>query len=167
MIRHPTRGFTLIELLLYIGTAVVLLSILSVFISGMFSARVKHQAIQEVDGSGFQILTQLTHAIRDAQDVVAPLIGTASTSVTLTRTQPEYDPTTVYLASTTLYMKEGNSTPVMMHGPHIRMTDLRFTNSAQDQTPGLVTFQFTLHHSGNRQEFDYSKTFYGSAALRQ
>lgn len=164
---HNKNGFTLMELLLYISSAALFLFILSLLLSSMISARIKHQTIQEVENTGVQIMMQLTHAIRNADAVNSPASGVESDELSLSNADNNLNPIIFNTADGELHIKEAGNAPVALHDTEVAISDMHFQNTSYEGTPEIISFQFTLSKTGGRQEFNYSRTFYGSAALRQ
>lgn len=56
-----------------------------------------------------------------------------------------------------------------LYNSRVTVSNLTFTNLTRAGTPGNVRIQFTLTHinPSGRNEYDFSKTFYGSASLRK
>ena len=141
------QGFTLIELLLYIGIVSVIIASVSVFLFIILQSDVKNQAITEVEQQGAQMMQRITHKIRNAESVNFPSPGQSSVNLSL---------------------NTGNINISDFTFSEVVVSDLIFTNLSKDNTPGIIRVQFTFDYNNpeNRQEYDYSKTFYGSASLR-
>lgn len=141
------EGFTLIELLLYISIVGVILASVSVFFFIILQSEVKNQAIVEVEQQGAQMMQRITHKIRNAGSINSPLPGQSSASISLD--------TGSFNISDFVF-------------PEVSASNLIFKNLSKSDTPGIIQVQFTLSYNNpeNKQEYDYSKTFYGSASLR-
>jgi len=162
------RGFTLIELLLYLGLAAVMMLTLAVFFSTMISARVKNQAIAEVEEQGAQILDIITQEVRNADAINSPAAGGSATSLSLDTVLAWSDPTVFDITSGVIRMKQGNGTTTALTNGRVTASGLTFQNLSRSATTGAIRITFTLSHvnPAGRNEFEYSKTFYGSASLR-
>ena len=57
---------------------------------------------------------------------------------------------------------------IALTNSRIVASNLTFTNLSRAGTPGTIRIQFTLTHinPSGRNEYNYNKTFYGSASLR-
>lgn len=141
------QGFTLIELLLYVSIVGVIIASVSVFLFITLQSRVKNQAIVEVEQQGAQMMQRITHEIRNAEIIISPSPGQSSANLSL---------------------NTGNFNIADFAFPEITASNLIFRNLSKNDTPGIIQVQFILSYNNpeNRQEYDYSKTFYGSASLR-
>lgn len=166
---HP-RGFTLIEILLYVASAGVTLLVTANALLMVLDARAKHQAIAEVNDTGALVLERVLQTIRNAEDVTAPAAGTSASSLTLDVADAAADPTAFDLSGGAIRSAEGVSSPVpLSNALRVTASGLTFTNLSAADTPGSVRVQFTLDavNPSGRNAFSFSRTFYGSASLRQ
>lgn len=170
---HTTNvqhGFTLIELLLYIGISSIMLLVISVFLSILIESRIKNQTIAEVEQQGLQVIETITQIARNAESINAPIQSTSALSLSLDVITPGNDPTVFDLLSGIIRMSEGSlGSPVSLTNVRVIASGLIFQNLSLTGTPGTVRMQFTLTHinPSNRNEYSFTKTFIGSATLRQ
>ena len=162
-------GFTLIELLLYVGIASIMLLITSLFLSTLLQSRIKNQTISEVEQQGLQVMQIITQATRNAENISTPSIGASASSLTLEVLTGANDPTVFDLSGSTISITEGASSAILLTNSRVTASGLTFQNLSRSATPGTVRIQFTLTHVNpeGRNEYDFSRTFYGSASLRQ
>ena len=141
------QGFTLIELLLYISIVGTIAVSISTFLFIILQSDVKNRAIVEVEQQGAQMMQRVTHKIRSAESISFPASGQSGANLSL---------------------NNGGFNSSDFTFPKVAVSNLIFTNLSKDNTPGIIRVQFTLSHNNpeNKQEYDYSKTFYGSASLR-
>lgn len=167
-LKIPRSGFTLIELLLYVTLAGIMLTATSVFLAEILESRVRNQAINEVEGTARHIIQTITQTLRNAEAVNSPSIGASSSSLSLNVLAAPNDPTIFDLSSGVLRVAEGAGAPVALNGILVTVSSLTFYNLSRSSTPGTVRAEFTLAHRNpeNREEYDYSKTFYASGTLR-
>ncbi len=164
----PSRGFTLVELLLYsiiVGTIVLSMAVL---LSLLMQSRVKNQVVAEVEQQGFQVMQLITQTARNAEAVNSPSQGASASSLSLDVVTAANDPTVFDLSGNTIRIKEGSATAISLTNSLIIASDLLFENLSYTDTHGTIRIQFTLTHvnSSGRNEYDYVKTFYGTATLR-
>lgn len=166
--RTRQRGFTLIELLLYVSIVGSLLTAVVMFFATTVDSRVKNQSISEVNQQGTAALEYVASTIRDATSITAPAMGTSAASLTLVVASGSLSPTIFDLSGTTLQVKEGAAAAVPLTNNKVQISGLTFKNLSRASTPGVVQVSFTLSrvNAGNRNEYDYQKTFTTSAALR-
>ncbi len=162
------NGFTLIELLLYLAIVPFILLSISAFFYIFPEARVKNQTIMEVEEQGAMIMDLITQIIRNAETINAPLAGSSTSSLSLDVVNAALDPTLFDLSGSTLRITEGAGSPVALTNSRVVVSGLTFQNLSRPSTPGIVRVQFTLQYANpeGRYEYQYQKTFYGSAAIR-
>jgi len=161
-------GFTLIELLLYVSIAGVIFLAGSTFLFLILQSRVKNQTIAEVEQQGIQVLQIITQSIRNAEGINSPPSGSGASSISIDVPSAPNDPTVFDLAAGVVRIKEGTGSPISLTSTSVTASDVTFENLSRVGTPGVIRIQFTLTRATltGRNEYDYSKTFYGSASLR-
>lgn len=162
------KGFTLVELLLYFGLAAIMILVIATFFGTMLGARVQNQVIAEVEQQGVAVLQRVTQTIRNADSITSPTIGVSAASLTLDMVPVAVDPTVFDISSGVIRITEGAGSAVALTNSRVTASALTFQNLSQASTPGTVRIQFTLTHlnPSSRQEYNYARTFYGSASLR-
>lgn len=168
MKKIPNHGFTLIELLLYVSILGAMILSVSAFLPLFMESRVKNQTISEVEQQGVQMMQATTQTVRNATTINTPTQGLSSTSLSVNVADSAKNPTIFDLSSGVIRMKEGGGSPVSLTNLKVVVSNLSFQNLSRTDTPGTVRIQFTITHvnPGGRQEYNFSKTFYGSATLR-
>ncbi|PKL72744.1 hypothetical protein CVV26_00595 [Candidatus Kuenenbacteria bacterium HGW-Kuenenbacteria-1] len=163
-----TKGFTLIELLLYISIASIMLLAISIFLFLLLQSRVKNQTIAEVEQQGLAVMQIITQTARNAEAIISPLQGISASSLTLDVIASANDPTIFDLTNGVIKIKEGTGSNVSITNSRVIVSNLSFSNLSRTNTSGIIRIQFTLIHQNlsNRNEYNFSKTFYGSASLR-
>ena len=168
MRNKQSKGFTLVELLLYVGITGTLLLLISPFFLALSESRVRNQVVGEVEQQGLQVMHVMTQAIRNAENINLPIPGVSSPSLSLDVVNVLDDPTMFAISSGALYVTEGSSGEIALSNSRVIVSDLLFQNFSRADTPGIVQVQFTVTHINpeGRNEYNYSKTFYGTASLR-
>lgn len=66
-----------------------------------------------------------------------------------------------------LQIKEGTGTPVSLTNDKVAISNLTFKNLARSGTDGVIQVSFTISrvNTSGKNEYDYQKTFVGSAAI--
>ncbi len=162
-------GYTLIELILYISLFTGMILAISIAFSTFLNSRIKNQTILEVDGEGMQVMQIITQTIRNANGVNFPIIGVNDISLSLSITNPALNPTIFTLSGNEINITEGlNPTVSLTNTSRIIASGLLFKNLSRNLTPDTIGISFTLTHinPSGRNEYNYSRTFYGSASLR-
>ncbi len=157
-------------MILYVAICSVLLFSLSAMFSYLLSSRVKSQAITEVNQQGFFAMHLITSTIRNAKSIDIPTMSNSSSSLSVTAQSPLVSPTVFTTSSSTLFIREASGANVPLTSSRISVSSLLFENvSSASSTDRIIRIRYTLsYRSGSpRQEYAYSKTFTGSATLRQ
>jgi type II secretory pathway pseudopilin PulG len=161
-------GYTLVELLLYVVVVSSLLGAVSFFFSVAVDARIKAETITEVDDQGNALMDDMTRTIRNASSVNSPAAGSNASSVSLVVPTPLLSPTVYSLVGTTLKVTEGAAAAVSLTNSNVDVSGLNFNNLTRSGTPGIIQINFTVSrvNPGNRNVFEYQKTFTSSAELK-
>lgn len=164
------KGFSLVEMLLYVAISSVMLFSLSLLLSFLFGGRVKNQSITDVNQQGLQVMQLITQTVRNAKSVDSPALGATDTSLSLTMSDPLLSPTVFDISSGTVRIKEGSNPLIPLTNSHVTVSSFIFQNiSSTSSTDRIVRLSFTMDHSNpsSRNENSFTKTFTGSATLRQ
>lgn len=166
---HSQSGFTIIELLLYVAISSVILLVISLFLQTLLESRIKNQTIAEVEQQGLQVMQMITQTARNAEAITSPAQGASAATLTLDVITVANDPTIFDLASGVIRITEGTGSAVSLTNSRITASSLTFQNLSLTSTPGTIRIQFTLTHVNpeGRNEYSFTKTFTGSATLRQ
>jgi len=168
---QANRGFTLIELLLYVAISSAILLITSLFLQILLESRVKNQTIAEVEQQGLQVMQLITQTARNAEAIPSPAPSASAASLTLDVITASSDPTIfdLDLLSGAIRIKEGGGAVIPLTNSRVTASALTFQNLSRGSTPGTIRIQFTLTHINpeGRNEYFFTKTFTGSATLRQ
>lgn len=156
------RGFTLIELLLYISIAAIIVFTTASLLQLTLQSRIKNQTIAEVEQEGAQVMQLITQTVRNATAISSPTIGASGTSLSV-------DTTVFDLSSGAVRIKEGVAAAVNLTSSKVTASNLNFQNLSRAGTPNTIRVSFTITYinSSGRNEYDFTKTFYGSAGLRK
>ncbi len=167
---RPFRGgFTLLELLLYFAIVSVMTLVISAFLFSILEARAKSRAIAEVEQQAGNAIQIISRTIRNAENVNFPAPSATSSSLSLDVWDAAKDPAIFDVSGAALRIKEGTGAEIALTSSRVVVSNPVFSNLSRAGTFGVVRVQFTLSYVNpeNRNEYDYSKTFYVSAALRQ
>jgi len=163
------KGFTLVEMVLYVAVCSILLVTISVFLSFLLGARVRSQAMTEVNQQGFQVMSLITQTIRNGRSIEVPSIGSSTSTMSLTTSNTLLNPTLFYVSSTTLYIQEASKASVALTNSRVRVSGLTFQNvSSGSSTEKIMRISYTIEYLNpeGRSEYSFIKTFSGSATLR-
>lgn len=160
-------GYTLIELLLYVALVGAVLTSVTFFFGVTLDARTKNQSILEVNEQGTAVMDIVTQTIRNSNSITVPTIGTSGASLTLVVPTGALSPTVFSLSSGAVQIKEGAGALAPLTSSKVQVSSLTFENVSRASTPGSVQVSFVVSrvNPNNRNEYDYQKTFTGTAEL--
>lgn len=134
----------------------------------LLEARIKNQTIAEVEQQGLQVMQIITQAVRNSTSINSPAQGVSASTLSVDTYTGSNNPTVFDASGGAIRIKEGVGSPISLTNSRIAVSGLTFQNLSRTNTPGLVRIQFTLTYTnvGGRNEYNFSRTFVGSAALR-
>jgi prepilin-type N-terminal cleavage/methylation domain-containing protein len=156
------RGFTLIELLIYIAVLGMMLVGVGGTAWNVMAGGERASVIEEISANGRFALNRITEAVREAEGINSPAIGSATTTLSLVMGDPEKDPTVFSLNDQSLTIKRGGEEEAMdVTSRIVKVTDLEFANVSSTGTPGTVSVKFVLSQrtSSNIQEYMVERRF--------
>ncbi|HEX6258528.1 MAG TPA: prepilin-type N-terminal cleavage/methylation domain-containing protein [Candidatus Saccharimonadales bacterium] len=161
-------GYTLIELLLYITILSSLLLAVSSFFTATASMRVRNQAENDVTAQASAIMERITFTIRNADSITAPTTGATGAQLNLVVPTAGLSPTIFELNGPVLQIREGTGAAVALSSPSVTVSNLQFKNVTKAGTAGSVQVTFTVSkvNAGNREEFNFQRTFTATGTLR-
>lgn len=162
------KGFTLVETLLYVSIISVMLLVFSIFLFLILQSMIKYQTISEVDQQGIQVVQMMTQLIRNAKKINIPVQGATGATLSVDTVDAGKTPTVFNSSGSNVQIKEGTGAIIPLTSSRVVVSGLSFSNLSKTNTPGIIKFQFTLNYVNlsGRNEYNYTKTFYGSAAIR-
>jgi len=156
-----SRGFTLIEVAIYLVIAVFLMSMAINFFILAVNSRIQKESVSGVEQEGQRALSVIIQTVRNGFAIEKPIFGNATSTLIIRNATSSTDITTFNLSGGQIYIT-GSSTaarPLTSNQPAV--SNLLFSNITREGTPGAARIEFTM--TGR----NYSKKFYGSAAIRQ
>lgn len=151
------KGISLVETLVYVAIFSIFVASLLQFSNTLYVARLQGQDIFEVNGQGAQAVGVMTQAIRNANTLSSPEIGTSSSLLSINTTFPilfsEIDGV--------LYVNENGGPLIALTNNKVSVSNLTFSNFSNPGAPDSIQIRFTV--SGN----NYTNNFYGTATLRK
>ncbi len=169
IVSRAHAGFTLLELLLYVSIASSVLLLATMTTISIVDVQMKNVAIAEVEQQGSRALHTVLSTIRNSEDVTFPTAGLASTTATLNVYAVIDDPTRFDVVNGQLRMRRAATAAAMLTTPSVAVTSFVVTNISRPGTPGSARVHVTLRsvNGSGRQLYNYSRTFIGTATLRQ
>lgn len=162
------NGFTLIETLLYLVIVATILGIIAAFFFLMHSIEIKSEIVNEVEYQGSYAMENILYSIRNSEGIVSPGTALSSGTLVLDAYDTNNDPTIIELENNKIKITEGGNPSNFLTSNLVAVSGLSFQNLSYSLTPGIIKVEFTVSYINNsgRNEYDYQKTFYGSASLR-
>lgn len=114
-------------------------------------------------------MSMITQTIRNGRSVQVPSMGTSSSTLSITTLNTLINPTVFSLSSTTIQVKEGSKTALPLTNSRIRVSSLTFENvSSGSSTEKIIRTSYTIDYinPAGRSEYNFSKSFTGSATIR-
>jgi type II secretory pathway pseudopilin PulG len=166
---YVERGFTLVELILYVSIASSILLLATMSAISLLDVRLKNKAIAEVEQQGTHALSTILRVIRNGEAVTFPTPGIASTTLTMNTYTVGEDPTRFEVVNQELRMIRGVTAAVPLTSNRAQVTSFQVMNVSRPGTPGSVRVYLTVRFAqqGAKVLYAYSKTFIGTATLRQ
>lgn len=163
-----SKGFTLVELLLYVTLTGILLTSVSLTYYVVLRTRVKNETVSDIDVVGRMALDRISQTIRNANGITSPSIGSTQSSLTLAVPDSAKNPTVFTLSGGAIMIQEGTGGAVALTPTRMTITSLSFANYGRSGTEGIIRTQFTAARNTTalRNEYQYSKSFSGSASIR-
>jgi len=162
-------GFTLIEFLLYIGLVGIILTVAGAICLNIIFGKAKLMAIEEVSQNARFVMEDIAKKVRNAEAINSPSQGTSATTLSLQMADSAKNPTIFDISGNSVRIQEGIGPIVSLSSSEVIVSNVQFTNISYTDTPGTVRIQMTIKlvNPGNRQEYNFEKTFYTTANIRE
>jgi type II secretory pathway pseudopilin PulG len=158
------KGFTIIELLVYIGIfSVVVVAFVTIFIS-IVRVQSNQSSEVEVESQVQFVLQQIQYYVEQSNLIDLPL-DTATTTLVLETASSSENPTTLTLASGTLYVQQtvGGSLQALS-SQQVTISNLSFTRHTNGTSPDSLSVGFTLSYNTSNTEQTFSQPIETSIA---
>ena len=125
--------------------------------------------ISEVEHQGDMVIQIISQTIRNAEGVNSPSKGGSASLLSLDVVNVSLDPTVFDLNAEVIRVTESVGLAIPLTSDSVHVTSLDFRNLTKNKGFGSIKFQFTIEYDNpaNISDFEYSKTFYATADLRQ
>lgn len=167
---HSQSGTTIVELILYVAIVAGLLVGVGGVSMNMFEAKAKGLAVGEVSLAASHALYVIEESVREAQSITLPLLGNASTSVTLVTAIPSTNPTVIRASGNNIEMIIGANPPILLFPSTLRVSNVQFQNVSYPGVgrQGSVRVSFTIDSGTNtvEQQYRFSGAFASTATIR-
>ena len=142
---YSQRGFTLIELLLYFALAGVMIAVLGSIGLNVLGSRVKVHAQEDIRYEAVQVMEEIRMLIETADDISIQAGPATTTMLSLSMSDPLFDPTTIFLQEGEILVQEGSLLPYSLTGSSITAHTLDFEDRADPDAPyASVSIEFSI-----------------------
>jgi prepilin-type N-terminal cleavage/methylation domain-containing protein len=170
--KNNQRGFTLIELLIYVTIFATMIGAVVGLAVVTSAQKVNSQITADVNYQGEATMAMIIQTVHQATSITSPTAGNSGGSLTLVMPTGSVNPTIFALfndgITNRMRMSEG-STPTnnYLTNGRVSLSGLTFTNMSLSSTKGSVLIKLTLTYrtTSQRQELQFSKSFYGAATI--
>ena len=162
------KGFTLIEAVLYVGISSLVILVISFFLIFLLQTNIKNQTVAEIDSQGLFVVKLISQTIRNSIGANNPIPGENNVALSLEVTDSLKNPTLFFEESGILYIKEGSDERIPLTNSLVFVSGLSFENYSAASLKDSISFSFLLSRINNsgRNEYNYSKNFYGASSTR-
>lgn len=162
------KGFTLIEAILYVGISSLVIFAVSFFLIFLLQINIKNQTVAEIDSQSLFVIRLINQTIRNSINVEGPIPNESDSVLSLEMADSLKNPTDFFTENGVLYIKEGTSERVALTNSLVSLSELIFENYSVNSLKDSISFSFVLSRINNsgRNEYNYSKKFYGAASTR-
>jgi hypothetical protein len=132
-------------------------------------SKVKNEAAMSVEQQGAVVMDKILGDIRRSEGAGYPLPGASNSGLSLVMNVPAESPTVYSYSEGTLKLARGMSSQIDILDQEVYMTSITFNNYSVDDAGDSIRVVFTIAYKNvsGKPEYDYSKTFYGTATTRR
>lgn len=151
-------GYTLIELLIFVAiSAVAVVAFVSILVVAV-RLQASQSASAEVQTESTALLQNIQYYVQNAALVDIPM-DTPTGTLSLRMGTGAIDPTTITLASGTVYIAQGGGAPQPLTSNRIAVSNLAFTRHANPPAHDSVSVTFTATANGPSAQQLFSQAF--------
>ena len=153
---------------MYIALTSIVMLILVGFMTVLFQGRERSRTVTDLDSNAQTIMQEIIQTARNAEVINSPSAGVTASTLSLSVLDGTLDPAVYELSSGNLTVNEGASGPLNLNSETVTVSALSFQNLSRPGTRGIVRIVFTLTYANpsNEPVYNFSRTYYGSAALK-
>lgn len=136
------------------------------------SQRQYNQVVNIVNLQGESVVGLITQTIGNASSITSPSLGSSAATLTLAMPTSSANPTVfnTYNDSKVVHLQINQGSPAVttyLTNSHVTISNLNFSNEGLSSTPGSILVSFTLSYksTSSLEEYNFQKTFYGSASI--
>lgn len=162
------NGFTLFEILLYMGLSILMVVLIGGIGINILSIYNTSQTDTELQYNSTFAVEKIKLIAAEAVSIQWPVAGVSNTTLSLERSLPENNPTTIKLIDGRLVLQEGEKAPVFLTSSHVVVSAVEFSNVTPETSTGSFRFflQFAVSNKKNTLAEPIYKNFYTTVNLR-
>jgi type II secretory pathway pseudopilin PulG len=167
-INKQIKAFTLVEVLLYLALTSIVMLILVGFMTVLYQSGERARTVTELDSVAQTMMQEIIQTVRNAEGINAPAAGMSASTLNLNVFTASLDPTVYSLSGSNLTVTEGAGGAVNLNSESVVVNSVSFQNLSRPGTSGIVRIVLTLtfFNPDNQPVYDFTRTYYGSAALK-
>ncbi|MDP2864354.1 MAG: prepilin-type N-terminal cleavage/methylation domain-containing protein [bacterium] len=165
-------SFTLVEILIYIAVLVIIVLVVSAFLTWSIRSNTKARAMREVSDNARRVIEIMSYEVRGAKSIYTP----TSTSTQLSLETTHYLPlgeTSTYIdfflcgdASTILCLKKESQNSIALTSDRIEVNNLEFILIATTTPSVQINLGINYKNPQNRPEYQASIELRSTVSLR-
>ncbi len=150
------QGFSLIELLVYIA----IFAASSVFLVGMLivftQINLRQKSVNEVNDQVSFVNNTIQRVVRDSS-LISMSSGVSTSTVTLRMASSSLDPTLIYLEDDTIYLKEGELTPIPLTDSNVAVDDFEAVKYSNPGSYSSLQLFLTVSYNTNNEKAEFRR----------
>jgi Tfp pilus assembly protein FimT len=151
------KGFSLIELLIYVAifaaSSVFMVGILIVFTQ----INLRQTAVNEVNNQVSFVKNTIQRNVRNSSIIDVP-VGTSTSTLVLQMASSTLSPTTIYLEEDTVYLKEGDFSPIPLTDSNVVVDSFQVTKYENPGSYSLVQVNLTVSYNTLNEKAKFKRT---------
>ena len=161
-------GVSLVETIIYIGIASIMFVAITSFVILILDSRNRNFAINEVEQQGVYVMNFITQNIRNSVGILNPERGESDTDLSIDVSDFSLDTTNFFFSDNSISIKRNNNASEKITSSKVIVSDLSFENLSKSDSYDSIGIEFTIEYANpsEKDQLNYSKTFYGSASTR-
>lgn len=164
------KGFTLLEVLIYLGVALIIISVVLSFIFWLINSNTKNRIIRETTGAAKRATDIIIYETKKANSVYTPTITIDHLSLETHDYLPEQETISYidfYICGDSLCMKKESQDPIRIIPDNMKVIDLSFTYILSGEAESIkINLTIGYKNLSGRPEYETSVSLESSISLR-
>jgi hypothetical protein len=166
-LQNQRKGFTLIEFLLYLALGTVMVTLIGVIGIAAITSSMKARAENEVHYTATYTLETIMRLIEEGSDIIEPLPGETSSSLTIAMGDEIADQVTVSSTEEGVLVEYGDGSTQVIENDAVIVTNLLYTRYEAEQDEDTVSIVLTLqsYNPSGRQSLEVERSYATSVRI--